>query len=91
MDLTTHERNLLEMVRSIVDETEFAVSFDPGSSASFDEKSKIRQLGVAVVRLWAEMFRGSHVFVITKVIGTSLEIYADLLEKANDVAERGRE
>jgi hypothetical protein len=92
MDLTTNERNLLEMVRSIVDETEFAVSFDPhGSSASFDEKSKIRQLGAAVVRLWAETFKGSHVFVIMKVIGTSLEIYADLLEKANHVAERGRE
>jgi hypothetical protein len=84
MDLTSDERRLLEMVRSMLDETEFAVSFNDGGG-TVDERVKIKQLGSAVVRLWAETFKGTHVFEIVKVIGSSLEIYADLLEKANDV------
>lgn len=86
MDLTTDERNLLAMVRSMLDETEFAVSFEPENGhPHFDERSKIKQLGAAVVRIWAETFKGTHIFEIVKVIGQSLEIYADLLEKASDI------
>jgi hypothetical protein len=85
MDLTQDERNLLEMVRSMLDETEFAVSFNQHDSTSpYDQRAKIKQLGAAVVRLWAETFKGTHVFAIVRVIGSSLDIYADLLEKAYD-------
>jgi hypothetical protein len=45
------------------------------------ERIKIKQLGTAVVRLWAETFKGTHIFEIVKLIGSSLEIYAQLLEK----------
>ncbi len=87
MDLTTDERNLLEMVRSMLDETEFAVSFEnQEGEPPIDERTKIKHLGAAVVRLWAETFKGTHIFEIVKVIGQSLDIYADLLEKANDHA-----
>jgi hypothetical protein len=87
MDLTPEERNLLEMVRSMLDETEYAVSFDPRDSETLEfQRIKIKQLSAAVVRLWAETFKGTHIFELVKVIGTSLEIYADLLEKANDTA-----
>jgi hypothetical protein len=83
MGLTSDERRLLEMVRSMLDETEFAVTFNGGGTVG--ERVKVKQLASAVVRLWAETFKGTHVFEIVKVIGSSLEIYADLLEKANDV------
>jgi hypothetical protein len=85
MDLTNDERNLLEMVRSMLDETEFAVSFASDNGMAVDERAKIKQLGSAVVRLWAETFKGTHIFDIVKLIGSSLEIYAQLLEKGNDM------
>lgn len=71
------------MVRNMVDETELAVSFEPeDGEGPVDEAMRIKQVGVAVVRLWAETFKGSHIFEIIKVIGQSLEIYADLLENS---------
>src|SRR5450432_1147265 len=81
-DLTNDERNLLEMVRGMLDETEFAVSF--AAQDGMDEGAKIKRLGSAVVRLWAETFKGTHIFDIVKLIGSSLEIYAQLLEKGDD-------
>jgi hypothetical protein len=87
LDLSNDERNLLEMVRSMLDETEFAVPFngqDGMASSEMNERAKIKQLGAAVVRLWAETFKGTHIFDIVKLIGTSLEMYAQLLEKGCD-------
>ncbi len=86
MDLSNDERNLLEMVRSMLDETEFAVSFASENGMAVDERAKIRQLGCAVVRLWAETFKGTQIFDIVKLIGSSLEIYAQLLEKGEDMS-----
>lgn len=86
-NLTAEERTLLDMVRNMVDETELAVSFEPeDGEGPVNEGARIKQLGAAVVRLWAETFKGTHIFEIVKVIGQSLEIYADLLETANEIA-----
>lgn len=85
LDLTNDERNILEMVRSMLDETEFAVSYaGQDGMPAMDERAKIKQLGSAVVRLWAETFKGTHIFDIVKLIGSSLEIYAQLLEKSSE-------
>ncbi|KAI5856712.1 hypothetical protein GGS23DRAFT_608015 [Durotheca rogersii] len=95
------ERGLLEMVRHMLDETEFAVPIDPslsgggpghtsGMDAAANDSTKLRQLAVAVIRLWAETFKGSHIFDIVKAIGTGLEGYADLLEKPRDRTPLGR-
>lgn len=93
MDLTPEERSLLDMVRTMLDETEFAVSFSdvpspgngPGHHIGMEhERRKIRQLGAAVVRLWAETFKGTQIFDIVKAMGCSLEIYADLLGKSTE-------
>ncbi|KAL2266051.1 hypothetical protein VTJ83DRAFT_5403 [Remersonia thermophila] len=120
---TAEERSLLEMVRRMLDETEFAVPIDPslaGSSAagagnntnhtnhsqqhpqhrssrSTDlttassssssssttamDSAKLRQLACAVIRLWAETFKGTHIFEIVRVLAAGLEGYADLIEK----------
>lgn len=78
---------MLDMVRNMVDETELAVSFElEDGEEPVNEGARIKQLGAAVVRLWAETFKGTHIFEIVQVIGQSLEIYADLLETANDMA-----
>lgn len=87
------ERNLLEMVRRMLDETEFAVPIDPsllGQSSSgqmemlTSDAGKLRQLAGAVVRLWAETFKGVHIFEMVKVMGSSLDGYAELVDKRRE-------
>lgn len=94
------EKNLLEMVRRMLDETEFAVPIDPSlagpntassqADVATSDSAKLRQLAGAVVRLWAETFKGSHIFDIVKVMGSSLDSYADLVEKPRDRTPPGR-
>ncbi|KAK9771540.1 hypothetical protein SCAR479_11744 [Seiridium cardinale] len=94
------ERNLLEMLRRMLDETEFAVPIDPSLSAgqghpssmdmTINDSARLRQLAAAVIRVWAETFKGSHIFEIVKVIGNGLEGYADLIEKPGDRTPLGR-
>ncbi|KAK7422277.1 hypothetical protein QQZ08_009583 [Neonectria magnoliae] len=98
--ITHEEKALLEMVRRMLDETEFALPIDPSlSSAGMEisqmevttsDSTKLRQLASAVVRLWAETFKGSHIFDMVKVMGSSLDGYADLLEKPRDRTPPGR-
>ncbi|KAF7553729.1 hypothetical protein G7046_g7019 [Stylonectria norvegica] len=88
------EKNLLEMVRRMLDETEFAVPIDPSLSGpnsgsgqmemATSDSAKLRQLASAVVRLWAETFKGTHIFDVVKVMGSSLDGYADLVDKPRE-------
>ncbi|KAK4217221.1 hypothetical protein QBC37DRAFT_56910 [Rhypophila decipiens] len=108
------EKGLLETVRRMLDETEFAVPIDPslsgggggngsGSSSgsshhrqsssadmSVVDGPKLRQLASAVVRLWAETFKGTHIFEIVRIMAAGLEGYADLIEKPRDRTPLGR-
>jgi hypothetical protein len=78
----------------MLDETEFAVPVDPslgghGSAHGHadgvsSDGAKLRQLASAVVRLWAETFKGVHIFDIVKVMGASLDGYADLVDKPQE-------
>jgi hypothetical protein len=102
---SVEEKNLLGMVRHLLDETEFAVPIDPSLSGtgaghphhpsramdmSVSDSAKLRQLASAVVRLWAETFKGAHIFEIVRVMGSGLEGYADLIEKPRDRTPLGR-
>ncbi|KAM4062919.1 fungal specific transcription factor [Hirsutella rhossiliensis] len=88
------EKGVLEMVRRLLDETEFAVPVDPSllgpstGSGQMDmatsDGAKLRQLASAVVRLWAETFKGTHIFDLIKVMGASLDGYADLVDRPPD-------
>ena len=78
----------------MLDETEFAVPVDPSLSGpspgsgqmemATSDSAKLRQLACAVVRLWAETFKGAHIFEMVKVMGSSLDGYADLIEKPRE-------
>lgn len=84
----------------MLDETEFAVPIDPSLSGgnsgpgqmeiATSDSTKLRQLASAVVRLWAETFKGTHIFDMVKVMGASLDGYADLVEKPRDRTPPGR-
>jgi hypothetical protein len=102
---SAEEKNLLDTVRRMLDETEFAVPIDPsltGSSSghghqqsrsmdlSATDPAKLRQLACAVLRLWAETFKGAHIFEIVRIMAAGLEGYADLIEKPRDRTPLGR-
>lgn len=75
--LRPDERKLLKMVASLVRETDLATMLESGQS----ETSRIRSLAVASMCLWAETFRGFHVFEIVHAIGAGLSIAADILKE----------
>lgn len=85
---SAEEKGVLEAVRRMLDETEFVVPVDPslsGPSTSSEmttsDGAKLRQLESAVVRLWAETFKGAHMLDLVTVMGASLDGYADLVDK----------
>ncbi|EXJ71956.1 uncharacterized protein A1O5_04458 [Cladophialophora psammophila CBS 110553] len=87
--VTEHERKLLLWVRSLLDETEMTVPLNGDandhtvlneSRALLEDTQKMRQLSVAVVRVWSKTFKGNTSWAIVDMIGSALEIYADMLE-----------
>jgi Fungal specific transcription factor domain len=79
--LSDHERKLLLWIKSMMDETDMAVVPTDGPDLEFiQDPFKVRQLSVAVVRVWARTFKGNTSWAIVDLIGSSLEAYADLLE-----------
>ena len=88
--LSEHEQKLLVWVRSMLDETEMAVAIGGDSnghtnmnesSEITDDSVRIRRLSVAVVRVWAKTFKGNTSWAIVDLIGSALELYAEMLEK----------
>ncbi|KAJ5343136.1 uncharacterized protein N7506_002960 [Penicillium brevicompactum] len=79
--LSEHERKLLLWIKSMMDETEMAV--DPPGAPDMDFMAnpyKVRQLSVAIVRVWARTFKGNTSWAIVDLVGSSLDAYADMLE-----------
>ena len=84
VSLTSQEKGLIAMIRSLVQETGFFKDDAFDQSVSDGRwQSQIQHLGTAVAILWAEIFSGTHVFDIVTIIGTSLRIYARLLEDSH--------
>ena len=73
---TEDERRIIAIVKNMLDETEFALS--PG--IPIDSPSYTKHLSAGVLRVWAMIFRGSQTWAIVDVIGSALNLYADMLE-----------
>ncbi|USP78953.1 hypothetical protein yc1106_06227 [Curvularia clavata] len=74
--ITEDENRIVAIVKSMLDETEFALPPDIiPNSPNF-----MRQLSAGVLRVWAMIFKGSQTWAIVDVIGSSLNLYADMLE-----------
>ena len=70
------ERKIASLVKTMLDETEFAVPSD----VPFDSPEAMKYLSANVLRVWAKVFRGAQTWAIVDIIGTSLNIYAEMLE-----------
>ena len=88
--LSEHERKLLVWVRNILEETEMAVPLNSDAEDTrvvgqaqelLEDERKIRGLAVSVVRVWSKTFKGNTSWAIVDMIGSALEVYADLLEE----------
>ncbi|EEH16635.2 hypothetical protein PABG_06722 [Paracoccidioides brasiliensis Pb03] len=79
--LSDHERKLLLWVKSMMEETDMVFNVaNIGDIDFINDSLKVKQLSVAVVRVWSRTFKGNTSWPIVDLIGSSLEIYADFLE-----------
>ena len=89
--LSEHERKLLVWVRGMLDETEVAVPINAAGHGNgyhrlsesrdvIDDNIEVKQLSVSVVRIWAKTFKGNTSWAIVDLIGSALELYAEMLE-----------
>jgi hypothetical protein len=74
--ITNDEQKIVTLVKTMLDETEFAMPVD----VPMDSPAAMKYLSAGVLRVWAQVFRGAQTWAIVDVIGTSLNIYADMLE-----------
>ena len=82
--LTSQELGIIHLIRSIVLESGFFR--EDAFAPAVDEhgwQRLIQHIATAVASLWAEVFSGDHLFEMVSTIGTSLNIYAKLLEDAH--------
>ncbi|KAF2453168.1 hypothetical protein BDY21DRAFT_388223 [Lineolata rhizophorae] len=76
LPVTNDEWRIVGVVKTMLDETEFAVPCD----APLESPETLKHLSAGVLRVWGAIFRGAQTWAIVDVIGTSLNIYADMLE-----------
>ncbi|PLB51174.1 hypothetical protein P170DRAFT_493398 [Aspergillus steynii IBT 23096] len=71
------ERRLLQMTEVLVEETHLESSLGPRG----DYPRRIRRLASSAVKLWAETCKGVQVFEIVHVIGSTLSLVAENLDR----------
>jgi len=74
--VTPDEQKIATLVKTMLDETEFAMP----PEVPIDSPAAMKYLSAGVLRVWAQVFRGAQTWAIVDVIGTSLNIYANMLE-----------
>jgi hypothetical protein len=74
--VTEDERRIVAIVKNMLDETEFALS----PAIILDSPNYTKHLSAGVLRVWAMIFKGSQTWAIVDVIGSALNLYAEMLE-----------
>ncbi|KAH8702515.1 hypothetical protein BGW36DRAFT_405285 [Talaromyces proteolyticus] len=74
--ICAEEQRLLDIVNSVLSETDFKISI----KSERDRSKQIKRVGIGIVKLLAQTLRGSHVFELVEVLKVSLEMYASVLE-----------
>ncbi|KXX75586.1 Zinc finger protein klf1 [Madurella mycetomatis] len=74
--LTGAEKKILDLVRKMLDEADFPTPPEIWT----DVRAAARHLNVGVLKVWAAIFRGPQIWAIVDAIGSSLDLYANMLE-----------
>ena len=75
------ELMLIHMIHSLLKETDLFQDGVPKEMADkHDQSRKIRWLATGVARIWAKIFKDTHVFEVVNIIGSSLAIYASSMQ-----------
>ncbi|WEW61742.1 hypothetical protein PRK78_007236 [Emydomyces testavorans] len=74
--ISDDERRIAALVKMMLDETEFPVS----SNLVMGSPEMNQQLNAGILRVWAQIFKGSQTWAIVGVIGNALNICADMAE-----------
>ncbi|KAM7199270.1 zinc finger protein ADR1 [Rhypophila sp. PSN 637] len=75
---TDKEYDVLEVLKMMLAETKFALPEGPRSL-----QDTARHISIGVLRVWASIFKGSQTWAVVDIIGTSLDLYADMLDKSD--------
>ena len=68
--LSSDERKIASLVKTMLDETQFAVPDD----VEVDSPAAMKYLSASVLRVWARVFKGSQTWAIVDVIGGALDM-----------------
>jgi hypothetical protein len=81
---TDHERQILDWIRLLVEEAQSSTMEIFGRAAQEEGSiaSVASRLSVAVLKIWARIFRSNNIWAIVNCIGQSLELYAGMIEEA---------
>jgi hypothetical protein len=69
-DLSAEERKIVSLVKTMLDETPFAVP----SHVSIESSAAMKYLSASVLRVWAKVFRGAQTWAIVDIIGGALDM-----------------
>lgn len=76
-EISEDERRIGELIKAMLDETEFAVQ---GDGDFLRNPEIIQKVNAGVMRVWEKIFRGVQTWAIVDVVGSALGIYAKMLE-----------
>lgn len=79
-EISEDERRIGELVKAMLDETEFAV---PGDGNFLANPIMIQRVNAGVMRVWEKIFRGVQTWAIVDVVGSALGVYAMMLENGS--------
>jgi hypothetical protein len=77
-EVTDDERRICWLVKIMLDETEYGVRCD--DNQALQSPNMLKQLSAGVLRVWAQIFKGAQTWAIVDIIGTALNVYADMLD-----------
>jgi hypothetical protein len=68
--LSIEERKIVSLVKTMLDETQFALPSD----VSIESSAAMKHLSASVLRVWAKVFRGAQTWAIVDIIGGALDM-----------------
>ncbi|KPI36027.1 uncharacterized protein AB675_1651 [Cyphellophora attinorum] len=83
VDISEHEKQLFLWIKRIIEEADLANECPMEGHTVTEltkDAAKMTQVACTIIRIWARTFKGNSCWGIVDVVGSSLDIYANLLE-----------